>query len=75
MSAKMLRIKDDRERGIVLLFHAKMLQQCGHPAAALEEVRQALPLLKETPEYERARELQDFFIRLAEMQKKLGKTE
>ena len=67
------KFKDDREKGIVILFYARMLHQCGLPAAAFTETREAMQLLKGKPEYQEAQELYVFFAGMTKMQKLLHK--
>ena len=67
------KFKDEREQGIVMLFYARMLQQCGMPMEAFNITRKALELLKDKPEHEEAKVLYAFFARAAKMQQKLLK--
>jgi len=65
------KFKDAREQGIVTLFYARMLHQCGMPMEAFVVTRKALELLKDKPEYEEAKVLYAFFARAAKIQQKV----
>ena len=67
------KFKNAREQGLVTLFYARMLHQCGMPVEASYITRKALELLKDTPEYEEAKVLYSFFARTAKIQHKLQK--
>jgi peroxiredoxin len=65
-------LKDDRERGIVELAHARMLFFCGRPELAFSGAKRAVVLLKDSPQYEEARTMAEFYRRAAAMSKQLS---
>ena len=64
-------LKDDRERGIVELAHARMLFFCGRPELAFAGAKRAALLLKDTPRYDEARTMAEFYRRAANVAKQL----
>ena len=64
-------LKDDRERGLVELAHARMLFFCGRPELAFAGAKRAAVLLKDSPRYEEARTMAEFYRRAANVSKQL----
>ena len=64
-------LKNDRERGLVELAHARMLFFCGRPELAFAGAKRAAVLLKDTPRYDEARTMAEFYRRAANVAKQL----
>lgn len=63
--------QDRREEGLVRLNCANALYYCGRPDLAFESAKKALPLLKDAPEAEKAREALSYFNRILQVSRSI----
>lgn len=64
--------KNDREKGLVSSEYARCLYYCGRPEKALEVAKEAMLLLKDTPEFEKAKSYVIFYNTVLALGKKIG---
>lgn len=55
------KFRDNREKGFVIGEYARSLYYCGRPDKALEASKEAMVLLKDTPEYEKAKSFVTYY--------------
>ena len=55
------KFKDNREKGFIFGEYARSLYYCGRPEKALEVSKEAMVLLKDTPEFEKAKSYVIFY--------------
>ena len=70
-AAETAKFRDKREEGLTLLACANAYYYCGRPDLAFESAKKALPLLKDFPEAEKARNSLGYFNRILQVSRSL----
>ena len=70
-AAEAAKFRDKREEGLARLACANAYYYCGRPDLAFESAKKALPLLKDAPEAEKARDTLGYFNRILQISRSL----
>ena len=65
------KFSSDREKGVMAAEYARALYYCGRPDKALEIGKEAMRLLKDTPEYESAKAYVTYYKNVLELSKRI----